>query len=282
MQVFHSKSTLRAHISSLENQQFSLGIVPTMGALHTGHISLVSAALSENSVVVVSIFVNPTQFDKAEDLEKYPKTLDRDLALLQKVSKEILVFAPSAAEIYPHGNLSKSYDFEGLDTVMEGAFREGHFNGVGTIVEELFRIVQPKKAYFGEKDFQQLQIIKKLVELRKIPVEIIGCPIVREPHGLAMSSRNERLTSALRKEAAFIYATLLTAKTKFGTKSANYICRWVEQQFKNHPSLRLEYIAITDVANLKPVARKRPLVKYRAFIAVYAEDVRLIDNIALN
>jgi len=253
-----------------------------MGALHQGHASLVERAVKENDWVVVSIFVNPTQFNNKKDLEKYPQTLAADLALLKKISSEIVVFAPSVAEIYPDKICSKSYDFDGLDIVMEGAFRAGHFNGVGTIVESLLRIVAPDKAYFGEKDFQQLQIIKKMVSLQKLPVKIMGCPIVREPHGLAMSSRNERLSKDHRKEAAFIYTTLGLAKKKFGTKSAREVMQWVQQEFKKHPMFELEYIQISNARTLKPLLRKQKNQKYRAFIAVYADDVRLIDNIALN
>lgn len=176
---------------------------------------------------------------------------------------------------------SKTYDFEGLENVMEGEFRKGHFDGVGTIVEKLLRLISPTRAYFGEKDFQQLQIIKKLVKKTELPIEIIGCPIVREANGLAMSSRNERLGVAQRQEAAFIYKTLKAAKNKFGTKSANFVMDWVKRQFNTQPNLELEYIKIADVDQLKPVKRKNRKVKYRAFVAVYAGDVRLIDNIAL-
>lgn len=260
----------------------SLGLVPTMGALHQGHISLVKKALSQNDTVVVTIFVNPTQFNNKEDLAKYPDTLEADKTLLGETSETLIIFAPRAKEIYGSEIESKTFDFDGLDTVMEGAFREGHFEGVGTIVEKLLTLVQPERAYFGEKDFQQLQIIKKLVAIRNIPVAIIGCPIVREPSGLAMSSRNERLSSELRQEASFIYKTLLSAKTQFGTKSAQVVMKWVERQFEKNNHLELEYFTITDSEKLRPVQRKRPNTKYRGFIAVYAKDVRLIDNIALN
>jgi len=256
--------------------------VPTMGALHQGHASLVRRANSENNFVVVSIFVNPTQFDNKKDLAKYPKTLDADVQLLKTISEEIIVFAPSIKDIYQHKVIAKSYDFEGLDMVMEGSFRDDHFNGVGTIVEALLRTVAPNKAYFGEKDFQQLQIIRKMVAIQKLPVDIVGCPIVREESGLAMSSRNERLSVKMRKEAAFIYKTLLEAKKKFGTKSANTVVQWVTEQFKKHPDLELEYVAIADSKTLKSIIKKQPKRKYRVFIAVYAESIRLIDNIALN
>lgn len=276
-----TKKELNTHLSSI-NTGKELGLVPTMGALHKGHVSLVNKAISENKTVVVSIFVNPTQFNNAEDLKKYPITLEEDIALLQKVSDEIIIFTPSVDEIYSESVSSKLYNFDGLDKVMEGEFRDGHFDGVGTIVEALLTITKPHKAYFGEKDFQQLQIIKKLVELQQIPTEIIGCPIVRESNGLAMSSRNERLSKTTREKAAFIYKTLQTAKTKFGMKSAKYVSEWVEAQFKKHSIFQLEYIKIADVSTLKSTHRKQKNKKYRGFIAVYVEDVRLIDNIALN
>lgn len=281
MLLVKTKNELIAKLSILDKNQ-SLGLVPTMGALHSGHASLVSKAVEENQTVVVTIFVNPTQFNNKKDLDKYPDTLDADLALLKTIATDIIVFAPSRFEIYGSDIKSKHYDFDGLEKVMEGEFRDGHFDGVGTIVEALLTLVGPDNAYFGEKDFQQLQIIRKLVAINKIPVNIVGCPIVREPNGLAMSSRNERLSESIRKEAGFIYKTLQSAKKKFGTKSAKKVIEWVQVQFQKHPDLELEYIAITDVENLRPVQRKRLNTKYRAFIAVYAQDVRLIDNIALN
>jgi pantoate--beta-alanine ligase len=281
MPLFKTKKELLSALF-LAKQKGSLGLVPTMGALHQGHVSLVNRAYSENVTTVVTIFVNPTQFDNQGDLDKYPDTLKVDVKILEKISKKIIIFAPVAAEMYDNEISSKTYDFGGLENVMEGAFRDGHFAGVGTIVEKLLTLVGPDRAYFGEKDFQQLQIIKKLVALRNIPVEIIGCPIIREASGLAMSSRNERLPPFLRKEAAFIFKTLRTAKKEFGMKSAKTVTEWVKGQFEKNKALELEYFTITDVKKLSPVQRKRPNTKYRAFIAVYAKDVRLIDNIALN
>ncbi|MCM4171241.1 pantoate--beta-alanine ligase [Arenibacter sp. TNZ] len=280
MQLINTKKELQSYLSSLAKSK-TIGLVPTMGALHLGHISLVKKSVSENDVTIVSIFVNPTQFNNKEDLDKYPDTLEADKSLLKAVSDEIIVFAPSAPEMYAGGIITKTYDFEGLENVMEGEFREGHFDGVGTIVEKLLRLTTPTSAYFGEKDFQQLQIIKKLVKITNLPIKIIGCPIVRESNGLAMSSRNERLPKELRQEASHIYKTLKTAKQKFGTKSANFVMEWVENEFKTYPNLKLEYIKIADVNQLKPVIRKNKNLKYRAFIAVYAGEVRLIDNIAL-
>ncbi|WP_396633050.1 pantoate--beta-alanine ligase [Maribacter sp. R86514] len=281
MQVIKTKTKLKEELNKL-GDQLSLGLVPTMGALHDGHASLIKKAVSENENVIVSIFVNPTQFNNQEDLDKYPKTIDNDIELISDISDRIILFTPEVSEIYPKTVTPKTYDFEGLDKVMEGEFRDDHFNGVGTIVEELFKIVQPNKAYFGEKDFQQLRIIQKLTEIKDIPVEIIGCDIIREEHGLAMSSRNERLSTKMRQKAAFIYDTLKTAKIKFGMENALNVKDWVIDEFKNHDDFELEYFDITDVETLTPMQNKINNVKYRAFIAVYVEDVRLIDNIALN
>jgi len=281
MVLVQTKKELASLLSSFDKTK-GLGLVPTMGALHKGHLALVKSAISKNENVIVSIFVNPTQFDNKEDLEKYPQTLEADIALLKGASDKICVFAPNVQEIYDDQVKTKIYDFQGLDKVMEGEFRDDHFNGVGTIVEALLNLVKPEHAYFGEKDFQQLQIIKKLVALRNIPVKIIGCPIVREESGLAMSSRNERLSKSMRKEAAFIYKTLKTAKKMFGTESAELVISWVTEQFNKHADLDLEYIAVTDVDTLTPILKKQKNIKYRAFVAVYAENIRLIDNIALN
>ncbi|WP_405416151.1 pantoate--beta-alanine ligase [Maribacter sp. Asnod1-A12] len=281
MPVIKTKTKLKEELNNLSNK-LDLGLVPTMGALHKGHTSLIKKAAEQNKNVVVSIFVNPTQFNNKEDLDKYPKTIDADIQLISSISDKIIIFTPEVSEIYPDIIVPKIYDFEGLDKVMEGEFRDDHFNGVGTIVEELLNVVQPSKAYFGEKDFQQLRIIQKLTEIQHIPVEIIGCEIVREDHGLAMSSRNERLSKNIRQKAAFIYETLKTAKNKFGTENALNVKDWVINQFENNHDFQLEYFDITDVETLTPMKNKINNVKYRAFIAVYVEDVRLIDNIALN
>nr|WP_299487103.1 pantoate--beta-alanine ligase [uncultured Allomuricauda sp.] len=282
MQVFHQKKDLISFLSTKKDKNKSVGLVPTMGALHQGHLSLVKLALEQNEIVVVSIFVNPTQFDKKDDLEKYPRNLDDDVKLLNSVSKSILVFNPSADEIYDGTVKSESYEFEGLDKVMEGKYREGHFDGVGTIVGLLLGVVSPDRVYFGEKDFQQLQIVRKMVQLKDLPYEIVPCPIEREPHGLAMSSRNERLSEMTRKEAGFIYKILQTAKIKFGTESANDITDWAIAQFTEKETFELEYFMISDEKTLSPISRKDKNKKYRAFIAVYAEGVRLIDNLRLN
>lgn len=283
MKIFYKKSELIQHIQELKTQNKSIGFVPTMGALHQGHLSLVNFGLSNDDIIVVSIFVNPTQFNNAEDLEKYPRTLERDVKLLQTVSDiKIIVYAPSVVDIYEDNVKSQNFKFGGLEHEMEGAFRPGHFDGVGTIVKRLLEIIQPNHAYFGEKDYQQLQIVKKMVKLYKLPTKIVGCPIFRADDGLAMSSRNERLKPNYRKAAPFIYKILKETKIKFGTESAKSITEWVDKQFKNHPLLELEYFLIADIETLKPVKRKSTKKTYRAFAAVFADDIRLIDNIALN
>ncbi|WP_421808558.1 pantoate--beta-alanine ligase [Flagellimonas sp.] len=282
MKIFDRKKDLNTFTLQQRKKDCTIGLVPTMGALHSGHISLVKKALSENDLVVVSIFVNPTQFDKKDDLEKYPRTFEKDIDLLRQVSDKIVVFAPTVDEIYEGKVASESYEFEGLDKVMEGEFRSGHFDGVGTIVELLLRTVAPDRAYFGEKDFQQLQIIRKMAEIKHLPYAIIGCPIEREPHGLAMSSRNERLSKTTREQAGFIHNTLQTAKTKFGTESALNIKDWVASEFQGNPLFELEYFEIADEHTLTPALKIQDNQKYRAFIAVYADGVRLIDNLRLN
>lgn len=279
MIVYSEIASIKKRIKSF-NKGLTIGFVPTMGALHKGHLSLIEQAVLENDVVVVSIFVNPTQFDKKEDLVNYPNTLENDLSLLKSVKCNI-VFTPKPNEIYGKNIKSENFDFDGLEFQMEGKFRRGHFNGVGTIVKRLFEIVTPTNAYFGEKDFQQLQIINKLVEKHKLPVNIIGCKIYREPDGLAMSSRNVRLTKKQRLAAPFIHKTLWAAKKLFGTKNADTVIDWVKNEFKNHPLLKLEYFEIADEKTLKPAKKVISGQKYRAFIAVFADKTRLIDNISL-
>ncbi len=282
MIIYSSKESIQKALDPLRAKNKNIGFVPTMGALHEGHLSLVSKAIQENDAVVVSIFVNPTQFNNEEDLIKYPRTVKQDVALLQTFKGNLLVFAPEVSEIYTEKIVSKSYNFAGIEHEMEGKHRPGHFDGVGTILTLLFKIICPQKAYFGEKDFQQLQIIKKLVSTFKIPINIIGCKIYREKDGLAMSSRNTRLTKTHREAAPFIYKTLQEAKIKFKTESASRVDTWVHEQFEKHASLDLEYFEIANVDTLKTISRKRKGIKYRGFIAAFAGKIRLIDNIALN
>jgi pantoate--beta-alanine ligase len=252
-----------------------------MGALHRGHLSLLEQSISENEITVLSIFVNPTQFNNAEDLKKYPRTLEKDIALVQELNKNILIYAPSVTDIYEGNTISRSFDYDGLEHQMEGKHRPGHFDGVGTIVKKLFEIVEPTHAYFGEKDFQQLQIVKKLVVKHKIPVNVIPCEIYREPSGLAMSSRNERLSDNARNESKLIYKILLEAKDKFMLKSAKEVTEFVVREFKKHKNFTLEYFEIAEEETLLSCKRKTKNKKYRGFIAVFIEDIRLIDNISL-
>ncbi|WP_299057687.1 pantoate--beta-alanine ligase [uncultured Polaribacter sp.] len=280
MKIFTTKKDLKDCLSVLKLKKETIGFVPTMGALHEGHLSLIKKAKQKTTVVVVSIFVNPTQFDKKEDLLKYPKTFDNDTKLLESVGCDVLFF-PSVDEIYSGNVVSEKFNFDGLEHQMEGKFRAGHFDGVGTVVKALFNIVAPDKAFFGQKDFQQLQIIKKLVKKQRLNVKIKGCAIYRDQDGLAMSSRNTRLNDTQRIAAPFIYKTLKKVRKKFGTESAVKITAWVENQFKNHPSLKLEYFTIADEKSLKTIETKESDKKYRAFIAVFAGDIRLIDNIRL-
>lgn len=282
MQVFKEKTPLKAAISAAKSRSKTIGLVPTMGALHQGHLSLVKQAVEACDQVIISIFVNPTQFDNPSDLEKYPRTLDEDIKLLKEAGPNLWIFTPTANELYGETISSEHFNFDGLEKVMEGKHRNGHFDGVGTIVKRLFEVITPHKAFFGEKDFQQLQIVRKLTEKTGLPVDIIGCPILREDNGLARSSRNERLNKNEREKASFIYQTLLKTKQLFGTESAEYIYNWVKDQFKNHPILKLEYFEIADIHTLEKINQKSKGNTYRAFIAAYVGDVRLIDNIALN
>ncbi len=281
MEIHSKKETLMQALASVKNNQ-NIGFVPTMGALHEGHISLVSKALSENSLVVVSIFVNPTQFNNAADLEKYPRTPEDDISLLKTLKGNVIVYLPETNDLYEKVVSSKKYNFGGLENEMEGKHRAGHFDGVGTIVSKLLKIVKPTKAYFGEKDFQQLQIVKKLVAIEKLPVEIIGCPILREDNGLAMSSRNKRLSAKQFEAAPLIYNTLNEVSAKFSATSITALNALVAERFLQNPHLKLEYFEIANEKTLKTAKRKNKSSKYRAFIAVFAGQVRLIDNMPLN
>ena len=282
MLVFKKQVDLSAHLQSVGASGTTIGFVPTMGALHRGHLSLLQQSMAENNFTVISIFVNPTQFNNPEDLAKYPRNLDADVAKIQTLSSEIIVYAPAVEDIYGANPVSTRFDYDGLENQMEGRFRPGHFDGVGTIVKRLFEIVKPNRAYFGEKDFQQLQIVKKMVEKAKMPVNVVGCPIFREANGLAMSSRNERLSEKERADAAVIYQTLQAAKIRFGTESVQAVRDFVTAVFAQTPGFELEYFEIADEATLVPITQKETDRKYRAFIAVFVNKIRLIDTISLN
>lgn len=282
MHIFYGKVALIAYLKTIKTANSTIGFVPTMGALHQGHLALMQRSIKENDDTVVSIFVNPTQFNNPEDLEKYPRTLDEDVKKMRNLSDKIILYAPSVDDIYEGHTISQSFDFDGLENQMEGKFRPGHFNGVGTIVKRLFEIVTPTNAYFGEKDFQQLQIVKKMVEKTHLPVNVVGCPIFREDNQLAMSSRNERLTPEERKEAAIIYKILTQAKEIFQTENPEETIKFVENSFKDNERFDLEYFVIADESTLLPIDYKSKDKNYRAFIAVFVNSIRLIDTISLN
>ena len=282
MEVLRDHKTLRAYLERQKEMGKQIGFAPTMGALHAGHLSLYEAARKENDVVVCSIFVNPTQFNNPDDLVKYPRTVDKDIQILEASGLVDVVYIPEVSDLYPQGLATGTYEFDGLEHEMEGKFREGHFNGVATVVEKLFDQVKPDNAYFGEKDFQQLVIIKKLVEKKKLPISIHGVPIYRENSGLAASSRNERLTRYQRDDAKIIHETLIKVNDWFRIITIPEIKRRVEEIFENLDGFTLEYFIIADEDNLKVTDFFYKDHNYRAFIAVYLGEVRLIDNMHLD
>ena len=277
MIVYRTKTDLTGHLLSLQNEGKSIGLVPTMGALHQGHMSLVEKAAAENDVVVVTIFVNPTQFNDPSDLDLYPRTLDQDLELLRQLEAD-LVFVPAVKEMYPDEE-TQVFDLGGLDKVMEGKHRPGHFNGVAQIVSKLFLMIRPHRAYFGQKDFQQLVVIRRLVEILDMNLTIVSCPIIREKDGLAMSSRNTRLSKEERKLAPFIYETLVHASELMDALSPSQLKEWVILQFKKQGALELEYFEIVEDKGLIPVNKWDEEVNKVACLAVLLGGVRLIDNL---
>ena len=280
MKTLNTVKETRDTISSLRKEGKSIGFVPTMGALHAGHLSLLRMSKAENDISVCSIFVNPIQFNNPGDLEKYPRTLAEDLAKLESHGCDI-VFAPSVEEMYPE-KVKKEYDFGHLDKVMEGSRRPGHFNGVAIVVKKLFDICLPYRAYFGEKDFQQLMIIKKLVEMEKLPVEIVPCPIIRERDGLAMSSRNVRLTTHNRSLAPEIHATLMTLKEQASRYPFIDALEEAKIRLSRHKEIKLEYVEIVDENTLLHVSAWDGAGHLRAFIALFLGEVRLIDNMKIS
>jgi pantoate--beta-alanine ligase len=270
---------LQKAIDLLKTPSGKIGFVPTMGALHSGHLSLIQQSATQNEVTVCSIFVNPTQFNNTEDLIKYPRTPDKDIALIENFCQ--ILFMPSEKEIYPE-KVSETYNFGSLETVMEGVFRPGHFNGVALVVNRLFAIVRPDRAYFGEKDFQQLQIIKAMTRQLQLPVDVVSCPIIRESNGLAMSSRNARLSEDDRKLAANIYKILNTTLQKSTHTSPENIKNNIYLEFEKFPQFKIEYIEIAEELTLQTVCNFPSNQKVRIFIAVWLGGVRLIDNQVIN
>lgn len=282
MEVLKNRKTLQDFIERQKEMGKRIGFAPTMGALHNGHLSLYQAARKENDLVISSIFVNPTQFNNAEDLEKYPRDADHDIMILEKSGLVDAVYIPQVEDIYPGKTESQNYEYDGLEDEMEGKSRPGHFDGVGTVVEELFRQVQPDNAYFGEKDFQQLAIIKKMVEKKQISVKIKGVAIYRAENGLALSSRNQRLTEEQRENSKIIFETLLKVKDWFKTFTVAEIQEKVNKIFNNQEGMKLEYFLIADENTLKEISQKKEEHSYRAFIVVVVDGVRLIDNMHLD
>ena len=294
MLIFKTIQQIKTFLREVRNQQKNVGFVPTMGALHQGHISLINIAKAQSDIVVCCIFVNPTQFNDLSDLTHYPRTFDTDCQLLEKAGCDI-IFAPEVSEIYTLNELElkkqaiedkswaqgKAVDFGLLEKVMEGAHRPGHFNGVAQVVSKLFRIVEPDKAYFGQKDFQQLAIIRSMVKQLAMPVAIVSCPIIRETNGLAMSSRNERLSAKERNCASLISKTLFDVKEIQTTKTVAELKAFAEAQINAEPKIQLEYFEISDATTLQPIVDYKQSRSAVACIAVKLGDVRLIDNVVL-
>jgi pantoate--beta-alanine ligase len=277
MMVFKKQLYLKENLGI--HKGATIGLVPTMGALHAGHLALVDQAIKENDYVIVSIFVNPTQFDDQNDLNTYPKTLSADLQKLSTFGEKVYVYAPEIKDVYPEETTAEHFNFGTLETTMEGTARQGHFQGMATIVFKLLAGFMPTRAYFGEKDYQQLAIIQALVAQKKLRVQIVNCPIVREEDGLAMSSRNTRLSKEQRAIAPLIYQTLLQARALKEKKELPQIKQWVEAFFNAHPAFKLDYFCIANAQSLQQATTSREGEKIRALIAVKLGDIRLIDNI---
>ncbi|SRR6056297_55546 len=277
METFTSKNLFRERLKTLKNQNKTIGFVPTMGALHMGHLSLIDCAKKENDITVASIFVNPTQFNERDDFKKYPRNIDKDLDILSRQGCDI-AFTPSEEDMYPETD-NRQFDFGALQNVMEGAHRPGHFNGVAQIVSKFLEIIQPDKAYFGEKDFQQLAIIRELSRQMNMNTQIVGCPIIREDDGLAMSSRNKRLSKEERKSATKISEILFKGKEMAEQKSVKDLKEWMKNELNKNPHINVEYIEIVNEKNLQPIHNWKDTKQIRAFAAAWVGNVRLIDNV---
>ena len=273
--------TSKEILDFLNKTNKSIGLVPTMGALHAGHESLIKKALIENEIVIVSIFVNPTQFDNKDDLINYPRNLESDLEKIKKLDSKIIIYSPLIKDLYFDNISVKDFNFGFIGNELEGHFRKNHFNSVATIVEKLFNLFKPNRAYFGEKDYQQILIIKNLILKSNLNVELTSCPTVRDHDGLALSSRNDLLSEKERKIAPIIYKTLLNVKNKIKNEQIESVIFKIENEFESTPSLKLEYLEIREALSLKPVKKINKEKKYRAFISARIGKIRLIDNIEL-
>ena len=280
MKIFRLSEEIQSYLATIREQKQTIGFVPTMGALHQGHMSLIEEAMQNNNTVVCSIFVNPTQFDRKEDLEKYPITLENDIKMLEKIGCDIL-FCPDVKEMYPKKTVTKDYNFGLLDTVMEGAKRPGHFNGVATIVSKFFEIINPTRAYFGQKDYQQLAIVKALNKQLPSTIDIIGCPIIREEDGLAMSSRNVRLDKTHRKAALLLSKSLFFIQENKNLHNIATLKNSISSSFENEALLEIEYIEFVDSEDLRKCDEWSDANQLVVCIAAWAGKVRLIDNIVL-
>ena len=280
MLIFRDISSIKTHLNKLKEQGNIIGFVPTMGALHTGHVSLIKRSILENDSTVVSIFINPTQFDDSNDLLTYPTDINKDISLIKSISDRIILFKPDSHEIYSGEIKSDKFNLNGLDIHMEGACRGNHFQGVATVVNKLLSIVKSDYVYFGEKDFQQLRIVENLVLEYKINTKVVRCETLRSPDGLALSSRNNKLSFSSKKIATNLFKALNFAKEKFNKLEVIEIEKKVKEQLSAHSEIQLEYFAIANEETLKPSLTKKNQ-RYRAFIAAYVSGVRLIDNIKL-
>mgnify|MGYP006147146565 CR=1 FL=1 len=282
MVIYFKKNEVIRKVNDAILLNKTIGLVPTMGSLHQGHISLIKKAKKDNDIVWVSIFVNPTQFNSSDDLIKYPKNLKKDAELIEKISDKIEIFSPSEIEIYDGTPKLKVYDFEKLDQELEGKFRKNHFNGVATIVSKLLNLFNPSNVYFGEKDYQQTQIIKKLIFLEKIRVRMVICPTIREKNGLALSSRNNLLSNSERADSSIIYKSLKILKNNFKTTNLSQIKKDIIIKINKKKNFKVEYLEIVNASTLQIDSKINPKESYRSFICVKANEVRLIDNILLN
>ena len=282
MPLFFKKNIVEVKVNRSIVSKKKIGLVPTMGSLHEGHISLIKKAKQNNDVVWVSIFVNPTQFNNSKDLIKYPRDLNKDMKLIREISENIHVFSPNEIEIYNGAPKVKVYDFENLDKELEGKFRKNHFNGVATIVSKLLNLFRPNNVYFGEKDFQQILIIKRLIDIEKINVKIVICPTIREKNGLALSSRNNLLAKSIRDKSSIIYKSLNFLKVNFKNLNLNHAKKKIIDNINKNKNFEVEYLEIVNENTLEIDVKINPKKSYRAFICVKANEVRLIDNILLN
>ena len=276
MLIFKTKSGLSSYLSSLTDSL--IGFVPTMGALHNGHLALLRQAKKQSSVVVCSIFVNPTQFDSKEDFNRYPDTLSDDITKLEKINCDVL-YVPAVADLYAINEKAKHFNFNGLDNVMEAKFRKGHFDGVATIIEKFFNIINPHKAYFGQKDLQQLLVVKSLTKQLNLPIEIVSIPTIREENGLAMSSRNKLLSHKQKLVASMLYESLAFCKENKNAFTIGGLKTHLEKQFSEQLEVDLEYLEFVDANNLHPITVFKENDNNAVCIGAYVGGVRLIDNI---